>query len=200
MRLTNACVALAIGYAMCACKGSQDEPSTMFMALEAKAKADAASSETERLAKQLDEMEVRVRTGEILRENDYKSWAYLDPAAGPSYMVAETNVSPILVSFTSVQAVADGSTVSLKLGNLSTARFSGAKLYARYNVRAPSEDSERGAWLKRQRVAEAKVNGDLIPGMWNVVQVSLPGIKPDALGHLEIKVELDTVYMSTPSS
>lgn len=195
---SKALALLVMSVAACSHDGTAIDPRSAQASIDAaaaKTSAELAAQEAKAAQKAIDELELRVRIIELNNSEDFTGWANLDPAGGRSYQVAETNIAPVLVSFTSATPIADGSQVRLQVGNLSTARFGGAELTLRYNKRMPQDEELRGSWFKTQRETTAKISESLVPGTWNVISVSLPGIKPDELGYLSIKVKLDTVFM-----
>ena len=200
MRLGGLALAVAT-LAACSDGGSASREFASQASLDAasaKTSAELATREASEAKKAIDDLELRVRVIELNNSDEFHGWATLDPAGGKSYQVAETNIAPVLVSFTSASPIADGSEVRLQVGNLSTARFGGAELTLRYNKRMPQDEELRANWFKAQRETSAKIPESLVPGTWNAISVSLPGIKPDELGYLSIKVELDTVFMYQP--
>lgn len=135
-------------------------------------------------------------TGRISTPSTKRDVAYLDPAGDTSYQYLETNVSPLLVSYVGAQPVGDSTRITLKLGNMAAATFSGANLQITYGPRAPKEGGEGLiAWSESLRTTEAKVVSELYSGKWNLVTASLPEIKPDQLGYVSVKANLDVVAL-----
>lgn len=121
--------------------------------------------------------------------------AYFDPAGGTGYQYISTNVSPVIISFIDVAPIGDGAKIRLKVGNLSTATFAGVRLDVRYNKRAPEDGSQLEAWRARIKDSSANDASELAPGAWSVVEASLPGIKPDELGYVEVSAHLDSLKL-----
>jgi len=124
--------------------------------------------------------------------------AYLDPAGGSGYQYIETNVSPIIVSFVDSSAIGDGTKARLRVGNLSSAMFSGIEFDVTYNRRAPQQPESMNDWAKGAMSITAKDARDIPAGAWTIVEVSLPGLKPEELGYLAVKAKLDTLVLRRP--
>lgn len=121
--------------------------------------------------------------------------AYLDPAGGPGYQYIETNVAPIIISFVDSNPIGDGTKARLKVGNLSSATFSGIEFEISYNRRVPQSGDGLARWRGDARTAIAKDARNIPAGAWTIVDVSLPGLKPDELGYMEVKAKLDTLEL-----
>lgn len=132
------------------------------------------------------------------RSNDLANTAYLDPAGGKGYQYVQTNVAPVIVSFVDSSAIGDGTRVRLQIGNLSSANFSGVALDVQYNKRMPTAAGGIDEWSKSTLSVTATDPGDVSAGAWAYVDVSLPGIKPDQLGYLAVKVKLDRLSLRQP--
>lgn len=142
-------------------------------------------------------LESRIATLEG-RSNVLADTAYLDPAGGKGYQYIQTNVAPVIVSFVDSSAVGDGTRIRLQIGNLSSANFSGVALDVQYNKRMPSTADGVDDWNKSLMSIKATDPGDVSVGSWSYVDASLPGIKPDQLGYLAVKVKLDTLSLRQP--
>lgn len=179
----------------------------MTTALAACGAADR-SRDGELLRAELIEARTQIETNRVALENLGKElrqlrlasagaeWAVLDPAAGPSYRLVSTGVAPLLVSFQDSSPVGDGTRIKMQLGNISSGAFEGAKVTVNYNTRAPQDQSAWPSWRDAMRSTEVELTERLAAGSWNTVQVSLPGIKPEELGYLEVKIGLNSVYLS----
>jgi len=139
----------------------------------------------------------RVKALESAQANAPNS-AFFDPAGGPGYPYLSTNVSPVVVSFLDVSPIGDGAKVRLRVGNLSTATYSGIRLDVTYNRRVPQDSTQLDAWNERKKDVSANDASDLAPGAWSIVEASLPGIKPDELGYIVVKAHLDNIRLRSP--
>lgn len=122
---------------------------------------------------------------------------FLDPAGG-GYQYLQTNVSPVVASFVDAVAQGDGTRIRLRIGNLSSATYSGIELGVTYNKRVPTDPASVDAWNKAGKTITARDAGELPAGAWTIVTASLPGIKPDELGHVALKADFDTLRLRTP--
>ena len=130
--------------------------------------------------------------------HDYSS-VQLDPAQR-GYGRVDANVGTFAVSLTDVRPFADSVRVRLNVGNLSAATFNGAKLVLKYGRRMPtgSEPDFANAltdWQLGLQTKEESINERLLPGHWNPVQVTLPGIQPKDFGYLEVSVTTNQILM-----
>ena len=124
-----------------------------------------------------------------------RQWAYLDPAGGTGYSLVNGGLAPVLLSFTGSEPVGDGTRIRFQVGNMTSATFSGMKLTIRYNTRPPQNGDGFEQWQEKTRTAEVTLTDQIRPGAWNSVVASLPGLKPDELGHLALKPELDVLSL-----
>jgi hypothetical protein len=125
--------------------------------------------------------------------------AEFDPAEA-SYQRIDANVGTFAVSLDDVRPFADGVRVTLKLGNLSSATFNGAKLSLSYNKRMPAQGAENYAneistWFGSLKTQEQTISSALQPGRWNPVHVVLPAIEPKDFGYLSVSIETDQLSL-----
>jgi hypothetical protein len=153
----------------------------------------SAKNEQEALQTNLND---RIKALEAVAVNAPNS-AFFDPAGGTGYQYISTNVSPIIVSFVDVSPIGDGAKIRLKVGNLTTATYTGVRLDVSYNTRIPEEATQVAAWSKKTRDVSANDASALAPGAWSMVEASLPGIKPDQLGYIVVKAHLDNLSLRT---
>lgn len=121
--------------------------------------------------------------------------AALDLGTDAAFSRLDTDVGSFLVSIQDVEAFADGSRLGLRIGNLTSATVAGCTLIARYGTRKPSSDTpdKPRADLQEKR---SIVTRNLHPGTWNTVALTLPGIVPADLGHLELKMQANRILLA----
>lgn len=117
-----------------------------------------------------------------------------------NYQRVDANVGSFAVTVSDVRQFADGVKVTVKLGNLSSATFAGAKLQLRYGPRQPHVGevnySQRAAeWNRALQESEQSIANNLTPGTWNPIQVVLPRIEEKAFGYLEVKISTDRIAL-----
>lgn len=124
------------------------------------------------------------------------SMATLDPT-DDKYTVVNTNLLPMLLIVDQLEPVADGSRLTLLVGNMHSATFSGGSMQVHYGPRVGSNASPDAIanWNKNFKTAETSFATALLPGRWTRVQIALPGTKPDAIGELSVSVTLDRVIL-----
>ncbi|NRP03269.1 DUF3251 domain-containing protein [Stenotrophomonas maltophilia] len=135
---------------------------------------------------------------EALETSGATRTVFLDPAGGSGYQYLQTNVSPVVAAFVDAMPQGDGTRIRVRIGNLSSATYSGIELGVTYNKRPPSDGAGVEAWNKANRTITARNAGDLPAGAWTIVEASLPGIKPDDLGHIALKADFDTLRLRAP--
>jgi hypothetical protein len=105
-----------------------------------------------------------------------------------------------LVSLEDASPYLNGYRVKLSIGNPSNAKFSGAKVKVRW-ARAYDFDkftSESYAlWQSSIHEKEATLTEDLIPGVWNKVDLDLIPSASDELGYLEVSITSGSVSLRT---
>ncbi|WP_282296161.1 DUF3251 domain-containing protein [Stenotrophomonas sp. PS02289] len=118
--------------------------------------------------------------------------AYLDPSGNAGYGAVQTDVGILLVSVSEVAPKADGTEIVLEIGNPTTATYVGAEAQINYNVRFDGTPE----WQDKLRTTKTKIQAPLRPASWNTFKTSLPGIKPDQLGHLAVNIVPDEVRLN----
>lgn len=141
--------------------------------------------------------ETRSRLSAIENSSTEGTWAIFDPAGGKGYQYIATNVSPILMSFVDSSSIGDGTKIRLRIGNVSSATYTGVRLTIRYNTRVPQEPSSVPAWNEATKEVVRDEVTELPAGSWAETEVSLPGIKPDSLGHVAVQAHLDNLKLRT---
>lgn len=134
-----------------------------------------------------------------LRSYAPKSRVEFDPSES-SYLRVDGDLGSFAVAISDVRPFADGVRVTLKLGNLSSATYSGATLRMEYGPRAPSGKGTdpvdaAATWLEALQEREEKVSAKLGPGRWNPIQVTLPKIDPKEFGYLAISIETNEIAL-----
>lgn len=185
------CLFLAIAVSGCSQQGGSSPGQE---ATELRREIDSLKNSLAVLSDANNELKSRVDAIEDGSEATPKS-AFFDPAGGKGYQYVSTNVSPILISFVDSSPIGDGTKIRLRIGNLSTATYSGIRLTVRYNTRFPDDAASIPTWLERMKHAVAQEANELPPGAWTEVEASLPGIKPDSLGHVVVAAELDSLRL-----
>ncbi len=157
-----------------------------------------ASNEVAALKGALDDVKQRVAVLENTAKlesmmNSATASAYLDPMSD-GYSTARTDIGPLLISFQSSSAKADGTEVVIQVGNPSAASLAGAKFLVEYNRRQDGSPE----WDSSLRRTQYTALSPLVSGAWNNVTIPLAGIKPDELGYLAVRVETNEVRLSSP--
>lgn len=158
--------------------------------------AKQSASQIASLNRALGEAEARIEkleSSQKLREilDGSSSRAYLDPMSD-GYGIVRTDIGPVLVSFLESAPKADGTEISLQVGNPSSASIVGAKFYVDYNIRQDGSPE----WQSTLKTTEYTAINPLHSGSWSKVKIPLPSIKPDRLGYLSIRIDTNEVRLT----
>jgi hypothetical protein len=108
--------------------------------------------------------------------------AFLTPGAA-GYSVIQSDLGKITVSLDNVQAYANGSRVTLRFGNITSATINGAKAKLEWG----RIDDKGNADNKTSKYREVEFSKPLLSGKWTSVNVVLEGVPPSELGFVRIK-------------
>lgn len=176
---------------------------------------DQGSSEND-LSARIEELESRLKLeedysrqlGALIRDLDSNQHEYdsaeFDPAAAPSFRQINAGLATFAVSLQDVKPQADGSKVLFDVGNVTSATFSGAQFSVKYGTRPPPEDEpdpfnkRRSEWRSTLKTAEIVDHGKLLPGTWNKVWLTLPGVQAEHLGYISVSIKASTAQMTEP--
>lgn len=92
----------------------------------------------------------------------------------------------------------DGYKIILKIGNTSSAKFSGFKLKVKWNRKYDFEKytaDSYSQWNKEMHDRELSFVEDLKPGAWNKVTLVLPSTTNNQLGYFLISIETDSISL-----
>ena len=120
--------------------------------------------------------------------------AEIDPASSTGYSEMGTDIGPLLITLNKIEPIADGSRVTLMVGNPHAVTLHGLKLNVKYGPRW-DEKQDYFAWEESLREHESSVANSIYSGAWTNVTFSLPGIKPDQLGALSIAGDIDQLSL-----
>lgn len=127
----------------------------------------------------------------------------IDPTSS-GFEILTTDYGSLAVSVQDVKALADGTKVTLQLGNLTTATLDDVGLEMRYGPRRPTPPdgadltallSGYNSWTTSLKEYSKKLDNSLAPGSWNSTEVRLPGVKPETLGFMRIWVTPRSISM-----
>jgi hypothetical protein len=123
--------------------------------------------------------------------------AVLDPAES-GFGVVESSYGKLTFSIANVEPLADGSRVTLKVGNLTSATIAGGTLQVQWGPRQ-AKDQGLTAWQQSLHQSDMSFTEALAPGTWNNVRLTLGGTPPTSLGYLRVSIkDLPTIRMHTP--
>ena len=113
---------------------------------------------------------------------DVESTAFLTPGTD-GYATIATDLGRITVKLANVQPYANGTRVTLELGNPLNATIDGTKATIEWG----SVDQKGSPKNDTARSREVKFAESLRPGAWTNVQIVLEGVPPNDLGFVRIK-------------
>lgn len=149
-----------------------------------KTQIEALRTETE-----IQKIEITTLKTEVSTMSWTGSVAYMSTTK-PGYSTVKTDITPLLISFSSVAAVGPGTKLYLSVGNPSTATLSDTKITVNYAVPPAKEGENKTAKQVTQEMMQ-----DMSPGKWTFVEVILPAIKPDQLDDFTVSVQTSTVRL-----
>lgn len=134
----------------------------------------------EELKASVSQLESNMTLNDIRRNMDDE--AYLTPGA-EGYSTIQTDLGRMTLSLDNVQPYANGTRVTLRFGNLTSATVNGAKA----NVEWGSVN-ERGLPIYGStKSRQVSFSESLRAGAWTSVQVVLEGVPPTELGFVQVK-------------
>lgn len=136
----------------------------------------------------------------VEERTDSQTWVTFDPAADSGYEIANAGSTNVLVTFREVVPHADGSRVTLRVGNLTSADFAGGSMLVRYGKRAPTDATGEAyaEWFNALESRAIPFTTTLAAGSWTDVSLPMPGTKPDDLGYLALSVQLNRLLLNAP--
>jgi hypothetical protein len=139
--------------------------------------------EIETLKTSVTELRKRLVMFELQTDSD-KS-ANLTPGNN-GYTVVRTDHGPVTVSFDNVQPYANGSRVTLRFGNLTSATLTNVKISLSWGNNAElATQLQSGDYKPRTR--EVSLDKDLRPGAWTSDSFVLEGVAPQALDFVGVE-------------
>lgn len=149
--------------------------------------------------KRIEDLEARVsavETGNNLRSlfESAAGIAYLTPGES-GYSLIETDHGLLAISFRDISPYANGSRVTLRIGNTTNADLTGANAQIEWG---PVDDSGTADNTKMS-AKEVKFNDTFNGGSWTDIQVVLDATPPSDVGFLRVKeFDVDSISLSSP--
>lgn len=121
----------------------------------------------------------KIEDHELLR--NLRELAYLTPNSA-KYSIIDTDIGKLTVSLLNIQPYANGSKVTLRIGNLTTAHILGLKV----NIDWGTVDSQGNPNNSDARSREVSLGEIAFSGSWMNTDVVLEGIPPASLGFVRL--------------
>lgn len=136
-------------------------------------------------ALEVENKDLKQKVLELSTRQEMADWdhiALLTPG-DTGYIVVKFDLGSMTVRMTDIQPYANGSKVTLVLGNLTFAHVNGVKANLEWGKVTQSGAPDEGS-LKAKEVSFAET---LRPGAWNNVSVVLDGVPPQDLGFVRLR-------------
>jgi hypothetical protein len=183
-------------------EGRRITPVSAPSAVDASPAPSANASALETQSQRLKELEKKVVLLQVQSSRETNKWkaAEFDPA-DEGFQRIDSNVASFAVSIGNLQPYGDGSKLTVKIGNPAAAAFSNAKLHVKYGPRYPEIEDPKFAEKfvevdSKVRTKEIALTKEIAGASWNPNQIILPGVRPDALGYVEIRIETDVIHLN----
>jgi hypothetical protein len=109
------------------------------------------------------------------------------------YGVAKTNFGAFTVSTRSVTPYLDGFKVKLRIGNLTSANFNGAKISVSWGP--PFDEKNPSEFLKNQKKKDFSLTNQFVSGAFTDVDIALTPAKPQDVKSFWVGIQLDQLSM-----
>ena len=143
-------------------------------------KTDQLQAEVKQLKESVEELKREQSMDKFMR--DIGSIAYLTPGA-EGYSVIQSDLGYLTVQLVNVLAYANGTRVTLRFGNLTSATINGAKAtleWGRVDEKGSPKNDEA-------RSREVTFDESLRAGAWTEVRVVLEGVPPQEFGFVRVR-------------
>ena len=123
--------------------------------------------------------------------------ASFDPISSPGYQLLDLGIGRVMVSIEDIAPYADGARVKLAIGNPNSVTFDGAEGTVSYGTSSDvlSKGIDFETWEKGQKTIPISLPEPIMPARWNIATITLPGVKIEELGRLEITLKGNKVRL-----
>jgi len=133
--------------------------------------------------------ELRTEVDELKRQAEWEKLidgfegvAYLTPGAN-GYTVVKTDMGTLAVSLDDVKPYANGSKVTLRFGNVTSATLAGLKAKIEWG----GVDKKGRPLNEEAKSRDVQFKESLLPGAWTNTNIVLEGASPSELGFIRIR-------------
>lgn len=137
--------------------------------------------------KQLDEQFKYIQT----RIDNMDNQPVFVSTEGEGYSIAKTPFASFIVSASEAEPYLDGYKVKLRFGNLTTARFAGAKVAVSWG---PNADNPR-AWINGRKDKVFSTPKDFLPGQYAEVEVTLTPASASDVKQIMVGITLNSMSL-----
>lgn len=112
-----------------------------------------------------------------------------------SYGVANTPFGPFIIKQKGLVEYLDGYKLTLLIGNITSATFSGAKLNISWGAKWDGDLRSYGAWIASRKKKEIDLTSDFAPGSYTKIEVVLPETKPEEAKEFNVGVDFNMLKL-----
>lgn len=110
-----------------------------------------------------------------------------------AYGIAKTNFGAFTISARAVTPYLDGYKIKLRIGNLTSANFNGAKITVSWGP--PLDKGNFSEYFKNQKKKEFSVTNQFSSGAFTDLEVALTPAKPEEVKTLSVGIQLDQLSL-----
>jgi len=111
------------------------------------------------------------------------------------YDIAKTKFGPFTVSSRGATPYLDGFKVKLRIGNLTNAKFNGAKLNISWGPPYDSKKIKYEEWKKNQKKQTFDLTNSFSPGTFNDIEIALTPAKSEEIKSFTVGIELNQLAL-----
>jgi hypothetical protein len=112
-----------------------------------------------------------------------------------TYDIAKTKFGPFTVSSRGATPYLDGFKVKLRIGNLTNAKFHGAKLNIAWGPPYDNKKSNYEDWSKNQKKKTIDLTTSFSPGAFNDIEIALTPAKAEEIKAFTVGIELNQLAL-----
>jgi hypothetical protein len=112
-----------------------------------------------------------------------------------AYDIAKTKFGPFTVSSRGATPYLDGFKIKLRIGNLTNAKFNGAKLNISWGPPYDNKNSNYEEWSKNQKKKTVDLTTSFSPGAFNDIEIALTPAKAEEIKSFTVGIELNQLAL-----
>lgn len=112
-----------------------------------------------------------------------------------AYDIAKTKFGPFTVSSRGATPYLDGFKIKLRIGNLTNAKFNGAKLNISWGPPYDNKSSNYEEWSKNQKKKTVDLTTSFSPGAFNDIEIALTPANAEEIKSFTVGIELNQLAL-----